>query len=157
MDPIKLPKSNTFFIAACMSGLHSYITVGSQNQSGVNTMLLDVGKAMAHNERKTCPLNIFFKMLVGALNAEIMNEQKFVNVRLPANKKTTPFPVNYLAYEISLENYRALLRKLKHLNPELNGYVPVQEDEEAVEFRFMPLNEWESNPDSSLVNTAQHN
>jgi hypothetical protein len=157
MDPIRIPKTSTFYIAACMSGLHSYITVGAQNQLGENTMLVDVGKAMPYRQRKTCPLTILFKMLLGILNAEIMNEKKLVNVQLEDDdQKNKAYPVNYLAYEIRWKNYSAWLRKLKFLNPQLYAYVPVQDDGQEIEFKFMQLKDWGYTPDDGLVNTAQH-
>lgn len=135
MYVITINKSDKFFIVICMNTPHSYLAAGVESKDKKPIILLDVGKAMIREERGRNMLSICYAMSKGDLNADILNEHKFVGGKNDGIERD----VNYIAYGVTLHDYLKFLRKLKYLNPELKAYVPISETEYAINFELHSL------------------
>ena len=106
-----------------------------------NIVLVDVGKMIPRRDRHRNPLYSFWLLLMGRLNAEICNEEKLVNGKMDH----IPRLINYMAYEISLENYSEFLALLKNINPQIKAFIPTSESDDCVSFQHQPLETYERN------------
>ncbi len=127
--PITINKTDKFFMAACMQGVHNFLCLGVIRKGQI-IVLSEIGKAMPFNKRNRYPaciiaIDMICEMLYNCLDSELLNERKLIDGKMDGIRRS----ISYIAYEINYENYLQLLHALNQVNPQIRAYIQTEPEE----------------------------